>query len=338
MRQVELAGGFGFQHLNFTEATVPEPGYGEVLVRIEAASLNSRDVRMVQGAYNPRQPLPLVPLSDGAGTIASVGPGTAGWSVGDRVAGCFMPLWTSGRMTHEASRATLGGPLPGMLREYAVLPAAGVVRAPAHLDAVETAALPCAAVTAWNALFGSGCIQPGEWVATLGTGGVSLFALQLAHQAGARVLVSSSSGSKLDRARSLGSDAVINYSEDENWGSTVRKMCDGGVDHVVELGGSGTLEQSLKAVAPGGTISLIGALAGITGEVNLTPVLNKAVRIQGVWVGSREHFQSLNRAMEAASMHPCIDRVFLFDEAVRAFEYFASGSHFGKVVIRLQES
>jgi len=338
MKQVELAGGFGIQNLQIVETAVPEPGHGEVLIHIEAASLNARDLRMVLGLYNARQPLPLVPLSDGAGTIASMGAGVSGWSIGDRVAGCFMPLWRSGKLTHEASRATLGGPLPGMLREYAVLPATAIVRAPAHLDAIETAALPCAGVTAWNALFESSRLQPGEWVVTLGTGGVSLFALQLARHAGARIAVTSGSTAKLERALALGADAAINYTEDPDWGSAVRKLCGAGADHVVELGGAGTLEQSLKAVAPGGTISMIGALAGISGEVNLTPVLNKAVRIQGVWVGSHEHFERLNRALASARIHPCIDRVFPFEESAHAFEHLASGSHFGKVVIRLPQS
>ena len=336
MRAWSIQGTFGLENLKVEERPDPAPGPGQALVRVRACSLNYRDALMVRGLYNPRQPLPLVPLSDGAGEVAAVGEGVTRVRAGDRVAGCFVQDWIAGRLTKAAARTTLGGPADGMLAELKVLPEHGLVRVPDHLSFVEAATLPCAALTAWTALVEEGNLRAGQTVLVLGTGGVSVFALQFGKLLGARVIATSSSDARLARARELGAAETINYRAVPKWGHAARDLAGGeGVDLVVEVGGAGTFEQSLAAVRPGGTIALIGNLAGAVADLNLLSILMRNVRVQGVLVGHREGFEAMNRAVALHGLRPVVDRAFPFDEAPAAFEYFAGGDRFGKVCIEM---
>lgn len=336
MRAYVLAPDFGLDRLSIVEQPTREPGPREVRVAIRACSLNYRDWLMVEGRYNPKQPLPLVPLSDGVGVVTAVGGDVRRFASGDRVAGNFCQGWLAGEPTREKLRATLGGPLDGMLRQEVVLPEDGWVHVPAHLSDEEAACLPCAGLTAWSALFTQGGVKAGDTVLVLGTGGVAVFALQLARLAGARVIVTSRSDEKLERARALGAHATVCTAREAQWGNAVRELTGGiGVDHVIEVGGVGTLEQSLRATRVGGHVSLIGVLAGSSSALNLTPVLMQNIRIQGVLVGSREGFEAMNRAITTSSLRPVVDRVFAFEQTREAFAALATGSHFGKLVIRV---
>lgn len=336
MKVHEIHQAFGLENLVVSERPQPEPGPGQVLIRMQAASLNYRDLLMTTGRYDPRQPLPLIPCSDGVGEIVATGPGCQRFRVGDRVATVFCQSWQSGEPSKEKLRSTLGGPLDGTLAEYMVLSEEGVVAVPEHLTAVEAATLPCAALTAWSALVTYGSVRAGQTVLLLGTGGVSTFALQFANLLGARAIVLSGKNSKLEAARKLGAWERINYKENPSWGKTVLEMTDGvGVDHVVEVGGAGTLAQSCKAVKIGGQISLIGVLAGHATEINILPMVMKNVRLQGILVGSREGFETMNRAIDMHRLEPVIDRVFPFDEAREALAYLSGGRHLGKVCIEI---
>ncbi len=335
MRAYEIHGGFGPEHLRLVERASRALAPDEVRVRVHACSLNRRDLMMLDGSYNPRQPLPLVPLSDGVGVVLEVGASVSSVKPGDRVAGLFCQRWLAGEPNKERLRTTLGGPLDGMLAEEVVLPASGVAWVPAHLSDEEAATLPCAALTAWSALFTLGNVKAGDVVLVLGTGGVSLFALQLAKLAGARVIVTSSSDHKLERARALGADHVINYRRDESWGESARKLSGDGVDHVIEVGGAGTLAQSLKATRLGGTVSIIGVLSGHAPDLALTPLFMGQRRLQGVFVGHRDGFAALCDAIAQAKLHPVVDRVFPFEEAGDAFERLRSSAHIGKICIRV---
>jgi NADPH:quinone reductase-like Zn-dependent oxidoreductase len=298
-------------------------------------SLNYRDLMVVKGQYNPKMPLPRIPVSDAAGEVAAVGPSVTRIKVGQRVAGIFMQKWLSGELDEGKARSALGGAIDGLLAESAVLHEAGLVPVPEHLSFEEAATLPCAALTAWHGLVTEPSVKPGDSVLCQGTGGVSLFALQFARLAGARVLITSSRDDKLQRARDLGASDGINYKTTPEWGEKVRELTGGrGVDRVIEVGGAGTLGQSLRAVRMGGLISLIGVLAG-AGQVNPTPMLMKHIRVQGIFVGSREMFEAMNRAITVHRLHPVVDRVFSFAEAVEAFRYMESGAHFGKICIRM---
>lgn len=333
MKVFEIQGGFGLDALQAAERPVPMPGPGQVRVAVKAVSLNYRDLMIARGQYNPNLKLPRIPCSDGVGVVEAVGPGVTRVQVGDRVASTFFQGWLDGPVSPEKTRLALGDPIDGVLAERVVLDQDGVLPVPAYLSDVEGATLPCAALTVWNALFEASTIRPGETVLTLGTGGVSLFALQFAHMAGARVIVTSSSDAKLQRVRELGAWQTINYRTDPEWDKAVRKLTDGvGVDHVIELGGAGTLDRSQGAVRSGGTISLIGVLA--TGPVSLFPILMKSIRVQGIFVGSRAMFAAMNRALTEHEIRPVVDRVFPFAESKAAFEHLASQSHFGKVAIR----
>jgi NADPH:quinone reductase-like Zn-dependent oxidoreductase len=303
---------------------------------VRAASLNYRDLLVAKGAYGRGAAPPLVPLSDGAGEVVEAGPGATRFAPGARVAGCFMPGWTDGPLTDAKAKTALGAGGVGMLAEQVVLPEDGLVAVPEHLSSEEAATLPCAAVTAWNALIAGGGLRAGQTVLTLGTGGVSLFALQFAKLAGARVIVTSSSDEKLGRAKELGASDGVNYKTTPEWDKKVRELTGGeGVDHVVELGGAGTLPRSLRAARTGGHVALIGVLSGGAGEFNPVLVLMKAVRLQGVFVGSRVMFEDMNRAIALHRLKPVIDRVFPLAEAAAAYKHLESGAHFGKVVIRL---
>jgi len=319
-------------------AEVPEllAGEKDVVVRMRAASLNYRDLVVIAGEYD-RNPQPgRVPLSDGAGEVVAVGPAVKKFKAGDRVAGCFFQGWLSGGLTAEMHRTALGGSIDGVLAEQVRFHEEGLVHLPRDYSFEEGATLPCAAVTAWHALFVRGGVAPGETVLLLGTGGVSIFALQLAKAAGAKVIITSSSDEKLERARKLGADEVINYNLDEDWGRTAAKLSGkGGVDHVVEVGGAGTLAQSIRACRFGGKIGLIGILAGRSAATEVFPIVTKGAAIFGIYVGSREMFENLNRALEQTGIKPIIDKVFPFESTREAYGYVQSGSHFGKVVINI---
>ncbi len=337
MRAVEIRGAFGLDHLDLVDRPEPAgPGPGQVLLALRAAALNYRDLLMVRGLYDRRQPLPLVPCSDGVGEVIAIGEGVTRVAVGDRVCPLFAQRWIAGRPTRERVRSTLGGPLDGTLAERMVLSEEGVVRVPEHLTDAEAAALPCAALTAWNALVTEGRLAAGETVLLQGTGGVSLFALQLARLAGARAIVTSSSDEKLERARALGAEAGINYRQTPEWGARAKELTGGvGVDHVVEVGGAATLAQSLRAVRMGGTVSLIGNLSGADAQVALTAIFMQRVRLQGILVGDRESFEAMNRALAAARLRPIVDRTFALAEARAAFDHLAAGQAFGKVAVAI---
>lgn len=342
MKAIQIQNTWGLDSLTLVDVPEPEaPRSGQVLVRVHAASLNYRDWMMVNGWYNPKQPLPLVPLSDGAGEVIAVGEGVTRWKVGDRVAGAFTQDWYSGEFKAVYWKtSTLGGPLPGMLQEYVTLSETGLVGIPDYLSYEEAATLPCAAVTAWNGLFVSGNLQSGQTVLVQGTGGVSLFALQFAKLAGARVIATSSSDAKLVRAKELGADEIINYKTTPEWGVTARELTEGGlgVDHVIEVGGAGTLPQSFQSVKAGGHIALIGILT-IQDSAPIDPmsILAKAITVRGILVGSREMFENMNRAIIQTGLKPVIDRVFPMAESREALAHLSSGSHFGKIVIRISD-
>jgi NADPH:quinone reductase-like Zn-dependent oxidoreductase len=338
MKVYEIRESFGLDNLVQTERPDPSPGPGQVVVKVKATSINYRDVLMVKGHYNPRQPLPLIPLSDGVGEIIAVGDGVTRVGVGDRVVGCFLQGLISrpGDRAGAYLRTTLGGPLDGMLAEQVLLSAEGVSKVPDYLSDAQAATLPCAPLTAWSALVAQGNLRPGDTVVVQGTGGVSMAALQIAAAIGAEVIVTSSSDEKLERARTLGAHHAINYKTHPEWGKVVKKITDRvGVDHVVEVGGAGTLAQSLRAVRPGGQVSIIGVLAGGKGEVNLTPVLMRNIRLQGVLVGSRDELEAMCRFFALEELEPIVDRVFPFDQAREALEHVAAGKHFGKVCISI---
>jgi len=335
MKAFEIKQASGIDSLTFAERPDPKPGYGQVLVKIKAASLNYRDLLVVKGAYSRNLPPGLVPCSDGAGEVVETGDGVTHIKPGDRVAGIYMQTWISGELDESKAKSALGGAIDGVLAEYVLFHEDGLVRVPEHLSYEEAATLPCAAVTAWNGLITSGGLKPGDTVLVLGTGGVSIFALQFAKISGARVIATSSSDEKLERVKQLGASDGINYKSTPDWDKRILEITGRrGVDHVVEVGGAGTLPKSLRAVRMGGHISLIGVLTG-AGEANPLPAVMKNIRIQGIYVGSREMFEAMNSAITLNQLHPVIDRVFSFEESKEAFRYMESGAHFGKVVIRL---
>ena len=336
MRAYEIRGSFGLDHLTLAERPEPVAGPGQVVVRLAAVSLNYRDLLTVQGLYNPKQTLPLIPLSDGVGFVSAVGEGVRRVRVGQRVATMFFPRWVSGEASREVLRDTLGGPMDGTLAEQIALPEDGVAAVPDYLSDEEAATLPCSGLTAWTALLEDGRLRPGDTVLVQGTGGVSLYALQLAKLAGARVIVTSSSDEKLERARGLGADELVNYVSTPQWGKRAVELTGGtGVDHVVEVGGAGTIEQSLAAVRIAGTISVIGNLAGSATEISLVRILMRKIRLHGVLVGHRHAFEAMARACAQANLRPVVDSVFPFERARDAFETMAGGKHFGKICIRI---
>jgi len=302
----------------------------QVRLRIRAVSLNFRDHLMLQGHYNPKQPLPLVPCSDGSGEVVEVGSAVIAWKIGDRVCPIFSQSWISGPPNRERISQTLGGPLDGTLQPEMVVDQQGLVAVPAHLDWEEAATLPCAAVTAWNAIHD---LPAGSRVVVQGTGGVSLFALQLAKASGMEVLATSSSDEKLKTAKDLGADALVNYRENLEWSRPVRAWAREGVDCVVEVGGAGTLEQSLRCLKPGGKIAMIGILTGASTPINVLPILMQQLRVQGVLVGNRDDFEAMNRLVTKAGIRPVLDQRLPYDQAPLAWQRLASGQHLGKVVI-----
>ncbi len=335
MRAWELRGK-GLETLTRAERERPKPGAGEVLVRVRATSLNYRDLLVARGAYARGGPgkYPLVPLSDGAGEVVEVGPGVSRPRPGDRVAGAFMQAWIDGPFQPEMAASALGGgSTDGMLAEHVVLRADAAVPVPPALSFDEAATLPCAAVTAWVGLMVQGRLSRGETVLAMGTGGVSVFALQLAKIAGARVIITSSSDAKLARARALGADDTINYRTTPDWDAAARALTGGrGVDHILEVGGATTLPASLRALRDGGHLTLVGLLGGARSDP-AAAANDRGIRVDSVFVGSVRHFLDMDEAIARAGLRPVVDRVFPFDEAPRAYEHLQRGAHFGKVVI-----
>ena len=328
---------FGVEKLVVVDLPTPEPRAREVLVKFHAASLNYRDLMVVSGTYNPKMKLPAVPFSDGAGEVSAVGDGVTKWKLGDRVMPIFAQRWFDGDSSEEKRRTSLGAGAQwdGVLREYGTFSAESVVRIPEHLSYEEAATLPCAALTAWNALAFSGKLKAGESVLTLGTGGVSIFAAQFAKLFGARVISTSGSGEKIEKLRDLGIAETVNYKEREDWDAAVLEIVGKpGMDHVVEVGGAGTLARSINVVRIGGHVALIGALTGAAG-FNPTTVFMKAIRLQGIFTGPKSMFEDMNKAISVNKLKPVIDRVFEFGEAREALKHMAGASHFGKIVVRI---
>ena len=336
MKAVVLSKPNGLGALEFRDLPDPKIGPDEVLVRIRAASLNYRDTLIVDGVYRNQQKMEnLIPLSDGAGEIVEVGSGVSEFVVGDRVIANFFSEWIAGEPDKETISSDWGRSRDGVLCELKVFKSHHLVKTPPHLSDAEAAALPCAGLTAWMAVIGEGKIKPGEMILTQGTGGVSLFAVQFAKLAGAEVIVTSSSDDKLEKIEKLGADHLINYNTTENWGQAALDLSEGkGVDHVVELGGSQTLKQSLLAIRPGGTISMIGVLSGATmGDVLLPFIVTRRVRMQGITVGSLEDMKNMCRAISQHKLRPVIDKTFPMSETQDAYKHLKSATHFGKVCI-----
>ena len=326
---------FGIDNLKLVERERPQVTPGHALVRMTAVSLNYRDLMVVKGQYNPKLKRPMVPLSDGAGVVEEVGSGVTRFKKGERVVGCFFQKWVEGPITREKTGSALGGAIDGVLQEYKLFAEEGLLPSPSSLSDEEAAALPCAAVTAWHALFEHTPSIPGSSVLIQGTGGVSMFALQFAKVAGLRMIVTSSSDEKLERVRSLGAHETVNYKRNENWDAEARKLTGGeGVDHIIEVGGSGTLPRSLKAVRMGGAVSVIGVLSGV--EPNVTPreILMNSVRVQGIYVGSRLMFERMNRAIDLHAIKPVIDKTFAWTEYKKALRHMEGQSHFGKICLQ----
>jgi NADPH:quinone reductase-like Zn-dependent oxidoreductase len=336
VRAYELKPIQSLDSLTLVERPDPRPGPGQVRIAVKAWSLNYRDLMVAKGAYGAPPPAGRIPLSDGAGQVVELGPGATRVKVGDRVAGIFMQGWIAGAPSAEAAATALGGAIDGMLAEQVVLSEQGVVTIPAHLSYEEAATLPCAAVTAWNALVREARVKAGDVVVLQGTGGVSLFALQFAKLHGARCIITSSSDQKLALARTLGADEIVNYRSRPDWDKAVLELTGGrGADAVVEVGGAGTLENSLAAVRFGGIVTLIGVLTGTAGPIPTAAILRRHLRVQGIYVGSREMFEEMNRAIAQHRLRPHIDRSFAFEEARAAYQHLATAAHAGKIVIRL---
>ena len=327
----------GISTLAMAEAPTPKPGRGQVLVRVRATSLNYRDLMVASGS-GARGPTPpnLIPLSDGAGEVVEIGADVTRVKPGERVAALFMQTWLGGEIEPHHTASSMGGAIDGVLAEFLLVDQDGLVRIPDHLSFEEAACLPCAGVTAWNALFHLRPIGPGQTVLVLGTGGVSIFALQFARAAGARVIATSSSDVKLAKARALGATDTVNYRQHPEWQTEVLRLTNGrGVDHVVEVGGPGTLPCSIDATRQGGNISLIGVLTGAAGEISPVTMMRKGLVVRGIYVGSRQMFEAMNAAIDLHQIKPAIDRAFPFAEAKAAYHHMASQAHVGKVVIRV---
>ncbi len=335
MKVFQVQNNWSFDDLKLAERPLPDAGPGQVRLKMLASALNYRDLLVPKKGYGSRmKPLPLIMLSDGVGVVDQVGEGVGSVKPGDRVCPLFFQNWPGGEANEARLGSSLGSELDGTMAEYMVLPAAGVAAVPAFLDEYQAASLPTAGLTAWSALVTEGRVKPGDTVLVQGTGGVSLFALQFAKMLGAQVICTSSSDDKLLRARALGADETINYVSTPDWGKAARAMAGGrGVDHIVEVGGQGTLPQSLRAVRPGGTISMIGVLAGSTMDASLGMVVTRHVRLQGITVGSADGFREMTRAIALHAMRPVIDKVFAFAELHQALQHLASGKHFGKICI-----
>jgi NADPH:quinone reductase-like Zn-dependent oxidoreductase len=337
MRTLQAVEPWGLDNLSVIAVSDPKPGPGEVLVRMKAVSLNYRDLLMVNGIYG-RAPsaatAPITPFSDGCGVVEAVGEGVTRVKTGDRVATLFFQNWVSGPPTLEKLSSALGFPIPGAGRELGVFSEQGVSKVPEFLTDQQVATLPCAALTAWRALFEDGDLRPGDTVVLQGTGGVSIFGLQMAHAAGLRTIITSSSDEKLARARELGADNLINYRNEPEWGKAVREATGGvGADLIIEVGGGGTIDQSMRAVKIGGHIAVVGVVAGPGQGFNPASLIGNSAKLQGLSVGSRDMFESMCRSIELSRIAPVVDKVFPWTEARAAFEAMAGGQHFGKIVL-----
>lgn len=336
MRALSVSDPWGLDQINVIEAPDPAPGDGEVLVRMRAVSLNYRDLLMVQGMYarGPATGGPITPFSDGCGIVEAVGPGVTRVQPGDRVATLFFQRWISGPPNLDKLSSSLGSPIPGAGRELAVFSQDGVSKVPEFLSDQQVATLPCAALTAWRALFEDGDLQPGDTVVLQGTGGVSIFGLQFAHAAGLRTLITSSSDEKLARAKTMGADHLVNYRQTPEWSGPVREATGGvGADLIIEVGGGGTMEQSIRAIRIGGHIAIVGVVAGFGSGLNPAVLIGNSAKLQGLSVGSRDMFEAMCRAIELHRIQPVVDKVFPWTEAKAAFAAMQGGEHFGKIVL-----
>ncbi|RJE88396.1 NAD(P)-dependent alcohol dehydrogenase [Paenibacillus sp. 1011MAR3C5] len=336
MKAYVIQDGFGLSHFTETNLPIPSPGPGEVLIRMKAVSLNARDIGVIDGFYNPELSEPLIPVSDGVGEIIAVGEYADKFQIGERVSPIFTQSWRSGEATQDNWITTLGSPLQGLLAEYVVLPEEGLVRVPHFLTDIEAATLPCAGVTAWHAIVEQGKVKAGDTVVVQGTGGVSLFALQFAKLQGAKVIVTSSSDAKLDRAITLGADHGINYRSTPEWDQSVLAYTEGrGADHIVDLGGGATLNRSISALKVGGQISIVGILSGASVEgLAIVPAILRRARLQAINVGSRDMFERMNTAIAHHQLRPVVDTVYPFAQALEALSQLAKGSYFGKIAIQ----
>ncbi|MEE8351369.1 MAG: NAD(P)-dependent alcohol dehydrogenase [Rhodospirillales bacterium] len=338
MKAWEIVGEDGIDGLVLNERPLPEPGPGQVLVKVSASSINYRDLSTILDPAARAIPYPRIPNSDCAGTITGLGDGVTDFKQGDRVMGCFFQNWIDGTITPEAMASAMGGALDGVLAEYVVLEQSGIVATPDYLNDEEAATLPCAALTAWNAVGGAHPVQDGDIVLLLGTGGVSVFAQQFSSILGGKTIVTSSSDEKLARIRDLGATETINYANDADWEKTVLEMTDGrGVDRVVEVGGPGTLQKSITAVRVGGKVQLIGVLTGGTGAIQPVDIMRKSVTVRGIYVGSRNLFRQMNETISEHALRPVIDWTAAFADARAPYDKMKSATHFGKIVISLEK-
>lgn len=336
MRALSVAEPWGLDQIQVIDAPDPSPGPGEVLVRMRAVSLNYRDLLMVQGMYarGPATGGPITPFSDGCAVVEAVGPGVTRVKPGDRVATMFFQNWISGPPTLEKLMSSLGSPIPGAGRELAVFSEQGLSKVPEFLTDQQVATLPCAGLTAWRALFEDASLRPGDTVVLQGTGGVSIFGLQFAHAAGYRTLITSSSDAKLGRAKAMGADHVANYKTDPDWAKAVREATGGvGADLIIEVGGGGTIEQSLRAIRIGGHVAIVGVVAGLGGGFNTASLIGNSAKLQGLSVGSRDMFEAMCRAIALHRIQPVVDKVFPWTEVRAAFAAMQGGEHFGKIVL-----
>ncbi len=336
MKAYQIKAGQQIAGLKQVQRSISAPAAHDVHVRIHAVSLNYRDLMIADGKYLSTGDGPVIPCSDGAGEVIAVGAQVTRFRVGDRVAASFFPDWANGAPTPQNTANALGAVVDGMLAEEVLVHEEALVAIPAHLSYVEAATLPCAGVTAWNSLFVEGGLRAGDSVLLLGTGGVSIWALQLAKAAGLRTLITSSSDEKLDRARGLGASATINYMTTPEWQDEVMQLTAGrGVDLVLEVGGQGTLTHSIASAKMGGTVAIIGGVSGFGGEFNPFALISGAKRLSGIFVGSRSMFEDLNRFLSVTEIHPVVDRVFPFQQARDAYTHLERAGHFGKVVIEV---
>jgi NADPH:quinone reductase-like Zn-dependent oxidoreductase len=334
MKAYVITEGKGLDALQLKERDIPKPGPGEILVRMKASAINYRDFLTINSASSRGITEERIPNSDGAGVVEEVGAEVTVFKSGDRVVGCFFQDWIDGSINDRTMASALGGPIDGVLAEYAIFKENGALPVPAHMTLEEASTLPCAALTAWNCLIEKGGATVGSTALLLGTGGVSIFALQMAKACGIRTIVTSSSDEKLARVEKMGANEVINYSKIPDWERRVKELTGGhGVDVVVEVGGAGTLEKSVESVRVGGTISLVGVLTG--GQIDPTSIMRKSVCLQGIYVGPKNMFEKMNAALVHNNIHPVIDEVVQFSEARKAYELMESGAHFGKIVISM---
>jgi len=334
MKAYVISDGKGLDALQLKSRDIPKPGPGEILVKMKASAINYRDFLTISYASTRGITEDRIPNSDGSGVVEEIGAGVSAFKSGDRVVGCFFQDWIAGSITSKTMASALGGPIDGVLAEYVIFKEDGLLPIPAHLSFEEASTLPCAGLTAWNCLIEKGGATAGSSALLLGTGGVSIFSLQMAKACGIRAIVTSSSDEKLERVKEMGASDVINYRTTPDWENRVKEVTGGaGVDVVVEVGGAGTLEKSVEAVRIGGTISLVGVLTG--GRIDPTSIMRKSVCLQGIYVGPKAMFERMNSALVQNDIHPVIDQVVGFDEARRAYDLMQSGKHFGKIVISM---